>query len=149
MWELEHYADFEKRLKKLAKRHRQEAANTLTNLKAYLQSLRSGLKPQQIIRGYVHPEPRGIVAIDESGPKNPQKALRLYVYPEEGKELLHVLTIGGKDTQPDDIKHCEEFVEALLNEIQTQIRKDEPHYVGQTNQPKALVSRRHGSEHPA
>jgi len=147
MWELERYVDLEKRLKKYAKRNRQEVANVLANLASFLTSLKSGLKPQQVVRGYVHPEPMGLRAIDESGPKNPQKALRLYVYPEEDKQILHVLTMGDKDSQEQDIKHCQEFITSLLSE-KPQLRKDESHYV-EANQPAALFSRGHGSEHPA
>ena len=33
------------------------------------------------------------------------------MYAEEDTSLLHVLTIGDKDSQPGDIRHCEEFVE--------------------------------------
>ena len=114
MWEPHPSVDFERRLKKYSKRHRQETLNALANLATYLEGLRAGLTPQKLIRGWVHAEPKGIKAIDETGPKNPRKAIRLYVYPEEDRELLHVLLIGDKDTQSDDIKQCSVFVDNLL-----------------------------------
>ena len=79
--------------------------------------LRSGLTPQQIIRGYIHDEPRGVKAIDESGPGKHKKAIRLYIYPDEETETLYVLTVGGKGkSQGRDIKTCSEFVKGLLKE---------------------------------
>jgi hypothetical protein len=71
------------------------------------------LKPKEIIRGYIHPEPKGVLAFDESGPGNPQKAVRLYAYPEEQREVLHVLTIGDKSSQERDIEDCSKFVDDI------------------------------------
>jgi hypothetical protein len=51
MWEIEKYAEFDKKIKKYVKRHRTEAKNALDNLAAYLGSLSGGMKPQQIVRG--------------------------------------------------------------------------------------------------
>lgn len=113
MWEIKDYGEVQKRAKKL-KKHRQELINVFANLGKYLDALRSGLLPQQVIRSWARPEPCGLRAIDESGPKNPKKPLRLYVYPEVDAEILHILTLGDKDSQSDDIKQCEEFVEDLI-----------------------------------
>lgn len=114
MWELVPQADFEKKLKKFSKRHRQETVNALDNLAAYLLDLRSGLMPQQIIRNYIRAEGRGVRAADQSGPKHPTKLLRIYFYPDEPTEELNVITIGDKDSQKDDVKFCHEFVDSLL-----------------------------------
>ena len=119
MWELEQSADFDKRAKKFAKTHRQELRNAVDNAAAYLSDLRAGLTPQQIIRGYIHDEPRGVKAIDESGPGKRKKAIRLYIYPDEETEMFYVLTVGGKGkgkSQGRDIKACSEFVKGLLKE---------------------------------
>lgn len=113
MWELEQNADFEKKIKKFNKRHRTEAKNSLDNLAAYLASLCCGMKPQQIIRGYIHREGGGVQSLDESGPNHPNKPIRLYIYPEEDTETLHVITIGDKNSQSDDVRFCHEFVESL------------------------------------
>lgn len=114
MWELEPNADYVKKLKKFNKRHRCETTNAHDNLAAYLGSLRGGMKPQQIIRGYIHREGGAWVrAVDESGPNNPKKAIRLYFYPDEDTETLHVITIGDKNSQNDDVKYCQEFVASL------------------------------------
>jgi hypothetical protein len=115
MWELRECDDLEKRMKKLVKKHRQEVINVLDNLQSYLTALRQGLLPQQIVGNWVRSEPRGLRALDQTGPKNPKKVLRLYIYPDEDTQTLYALTIGDKDSQSDDIKMCEVFVENLLN----------------------------------
>src|SRR3972149_5722247 len=116
MWELVPSIDYEKRAKRYLKTNRQEMLNVADNLAAF----RMGLKPQQIIRGFVHHEPHGIKALDESGPGKHKKALRLYIYPDERSETLYELTIGDKSTQREDIKQCTEFVKQLLKEYESQ-----------------------------
>jgi len=113
MWKLESHSDFEKRLKKFLKKHRQETLNALDNLNAYHTALQQGLKPQQIIRGFIHHEGMGIRALDQSGPGKPRKALRLYIYPDENSQILYVLTLGDKSSQSEDIRHTTEFVESV------------------------------------
>ena len=106
MWTLKEYGDLKKGLKKLLKRNRTETTNALNNLQAYLTALRKGLTVQQVIRGWIHTEPCGLKAIDETGPNNPKKAIRLYIYPDEETEILHIFTIGDKNTQTTDIANC-------------------------------------------
>jgi hypothetical protein len=124
MWELVFSADYEKRAKRYAKTNRQELLNVADNLAAYLSALRNGLKPQQIIRGFVHDEPLNVKALDESGPGKHKKALRLYIYPNEFSETLHVLTLGDKNKQREDIKQCIESVKALLKSDRSQDNSD-------------------------
>lgn len=118
MWEMQTSADVEKRARRLSKTHRQELTNVFDNLAAYIGDLRKGLKPQQINRGHIHNELHGVKALDESGPGKHEKAIRLYIYPDEDTETLYVLTIGDKDkrSQQNDIKSCSEFVKGLLKD---------------------------------
>jgi len=44
------------------------------------------------------------------------KQLRLYVYPEDMQEILHVMILGDKSTQSDDIRLCKQTVEKLIQE---------------------------------
>ena len=113
MWQIESQSDFDKRLKKFLKKHRQETLNALDNLQAYHAELQQGLKPQQIIRGWIHPEGMGIRALDQSGPGKPSKVLRLYIYPDEQSQILYVLTLGDKSSQSEDIRYSTEFVESV------------------------------------
>lgn len=113
MWVLEGLNDrkMQRRAKRFAKTHRQELTNLFDNLHSYLLALKGDLTPQQISRGYVHDEPRGIKALDESGPGKHRKALRLYIYPETETQTLFVLAVGDKATQREDIRECVRFVE--------------------------------------
>lgn len=116
MWVYVENGEFERRKRKFQKRHRQETLNALDNVAAFKGALESGLKPQQIIRGFIHNEQHGVLAMDESGPKNPKKVVRVYVYPDEPKCELHVITIGDKDSQTEDVKYCHEYVDSVLAE---------------------------------
>jgi hypothetical protein len=115
MWEYKEYDDLKKNLKKFLKRHRTETKNALNNLQSYLSALNKGLTVQQIIRGWIHSEPCGMKAIDQTGPNKPKKALRVYVYPDEETKILHIFTIGDKDSQQDDISHCTHTALAIKN----------------------------------
>lgn len=137
MWEPHYCAEFERELRKFSKRHRQETLNALANLQSYLEALRSGLTPQQISRGWLRAEPKGIRAIDETGPKKPRKAIRLYVYPDEDSELLHVMTLGDKDRQGTDIAQCSHYVEQLLENKSDSKSKEDDDQNDQTNQQAA------------
>jgi hypothetical protein len=35
------------------------------------------------------------------------------VYPDEDEEVLHIITLGDKRSQPDDIALCRQFVTEL------------------------------------
>ena len=61
-------------------------------------------------------EPNGVQAIDprkEAKASSPQA--RLYVFPDEQSEILHLITLGDKDSQHDDIQYCKSYVYELRN----------------------------------
>jgi hypothetical protein len=81
--------------------------------------------PKQIQGGWLRPEPMDVVAITERGGgkkadgKNKGKGLvpiRMYAYPEVPTENLHLITIGDKGTQSEDVRYSEKFVRELLKE---------------------------------
>lgn len=115
MWKIEYHADFEKRLKKLQKKHRRETRNALSNADTFFRALCAGAQPQNIIRGFIHPEPHGVLAFDQSGEGKHLKATRLYTYPDEFTKTLHFITLGDKASQDGDIRLCSAFVEGLLD----------------------------------
>lgn len=82
----------------------------LNNLDTYMEHLQAGVKPQQVTHGFVHSEPHGIVAIDQKGGGSGLKETRLYLFPDEDTQIVHVLTLGDKETQKEDIRCCSEFV---------------------------------------
>lgn len=113
MWSITKQDDVSKRFRKAQKKHRTEMKNVLDNLDTFFRCLQAGSKPTQIQRGFIHPEPMGVLAIDQSGPGAHLKEFRLYVYPDEDNGILHVITLGDKNSQRGDIILCKNFVEEL------------------------------------
>ena len=72
-----------------------------------------GAKVQQVKAGFLHPEPLGVIAIDQKGGGKALDETRLYVFPDEDEEVLHIITLGDKRSQADDIALCRQFVTEL------------------------------------
>jgi len=112
VWRLEPYSGYENQLKKFSRKHEEEANAALSNLQMYLSVLQRTNNLQLANKeSFVHKEPDGMVAIDERGAKIAKKkgklkATRLYVYAYIEGETVHVLGIGDKDSQKQDIKTC-------------------------------------------
>jgi hypothetical protein len=98
------------------KDHPRELQAVLDNLDTYFKSLEAGVKPLQIKHGFMHSEPLGAVAIDQKGGGKSLAQTRLYVYPEPETETLHLITLGDKQSQKDDIATCRTFVTELRKE---------------------------------
>lgn len=65
-------------------------------------------------KSWLKPEPMGIYRISEKGGHGSNlPATRLYFYPEIENKTIHLLTIGDKNTQPQDIQFCKEQVKNL------------------------------------
>ena len=113
-WVLERSELFERRFRQYQKKHRAETIATLVNLEKYLAALNAGAKPGIIHKSFVHYEPQGVVAIDQKGAKGGSRETRLYTYAVEVGCVLHLITMGDKKTQKQDLKDCNEFVRSLL-----------------------------------
>ena len=94
----------------------------MLNLQSYLQSLSASPTSLNVKHGFIHPEPSGIKAIDQKGGEGSLMETRLYVYPEDEAQVLHVLSIGTKQDQGRDIQECIEYVKSLRK-----MREDEKH----------------------
>ena len=114
MWNLSLEAEYEKRARKWPKKHQREFVATHNNLDTFFNTLNSGASVEQARFGFVHPEPHGIVAIDQKGGGTGLKETRLYVYPDRTSNVLYLITIGDKKTQKSDIRYASEFVTSLL-----------------------------------
>ena len=84
------------------------------NVEKYLAALKAGAKPGIIQKSFVHYEPQGVVAIDQKGSKGGSRETRLYTYAVELGHVLHLITVGDKKSQRQDLKDCQEFVEGLM-----------------------------------
>ena len=119
MWTLNPRPDVQKRIERFKKKWPHELENVFLNLAKLKQAFDLGAKSEQVKQQYsfVHGNYElGILSIDQRG-KNKgakPKPFRLYVYPDETTKTLHVITLGDKDSQPDDVKASKTFVQGLL-----------------------------------
>lgn len=113
MYHLEPTEEYVKRQKKWPKKHHRELVAMLHNLDTVQQTLKSGLPPSRLCFGFLHHEPLNIKAVDQKGGGAGLKECRLYFFADESTRILHLVTIGDKSTQSEDISNCKHFVESL------------------------------------
>ena len=114
-------AHFDKnRLKKYSKKHVEEVASCMVNLKRAIDLLDEGLTIEEICRlSFFGSEGEDIYRIGQSGVRH-AKETRLYIYVRIARERIELLTIGGKETQQDDIKVCKKMAKKLKAEQEAQ-----------------------------
>lgn len=83
-------------------------------------ALNSGANLEHTKFGFMHSEPRGIVAIDQKGGGAGLKETRLYLYPDKSSHLIHLITLGDKSTQKADIRYACEFLGGLTQSQRNQ-----------------------------
>ncbi len=113
MWEVQPDDDYLKRVRKWPKKYQRELVAVLNNLDTFLGALNQGAKPDQARFGFLHAEPRGVLAIDQKGGGSSLKQTRLYIYPDTRTQLVHLITLGDKDSQKRDVAYASEFVDQL------------------------------------
>ncbi|MGA3284370.1 MAG: hypothetical protein ABSD57_07930 [Verrucomicrobiota bacterium] len=121
MWRIEPTPQYVKDQKWYEKKRPNELAAALYNLKRYVQQLNAAPNSKAFTVGYIHPEPHGVVAIDQRGGGGNLQETRLYVYPDEARKVLYIITIGNKDEQPSDVQFCNDFVGSLVKKEQEQV----------------------------
>jgi hypothetical protein len=119
MWTYNPTPDWSRRQKHFQKKRARELVAALDNLDTFFKTLENGVKPREAKFGFIHPEPVGVLAIDQKGGGKSLAEIRAYVYPDEDEEILHLLTIGDKKSQQDDIKTCREYVAQIRREDET------------------------------
>ncbi len=137
MWSLEVQDAVEKRFKRFEKKWQHEMTNVMANLQELVEALNDGVRPEQLKQlRFVRSEPQGLLAVDETGLNKGTKPVpfRLYVYPDESVQVLHLITLGNKDMQKDDLDEAQTFVIGLLRGKQ---------------QPTAVVQRKVDGSHAA
>jgi hypothetical protein len=120
MWTIQPSAEYERRQKRFEKKRPNELRAVLDNLDTMIMGLKDGLKLEQVSSfGFVHHEPLGVLAIDQEGGHGAKLAqTRLYVYPDTGEKVTHVITLGDKGTQADDIEFAKQFVQSIRKALQ-------------------------------
>jgi hypothetical protein len=114
MWAAIPTTQWEKDVKQYTKKHPRELAAILNNLERYLSMLKHCKNARCAQAGYLHSEPGGVIAVDQKGGGGSLQETRAYTYAEEAKKVLHLITIGNKDSQGTDVLLSKRFVEALL-----------------------------------
>lgn len=114
-WQLEHTDRYLRDYAYYQKKRPDELAAVLDNLDTYFKALRRLNNPLQVTAGFIHPEPDGIIAVDQKGGgrRVRLRQTRLYVYPDTKMAILHILAIGDKTAQKNDINLCRDFVKKL------------------------------------
>lgn len=113
MWKFQLTDLYERRLNRLVKNHPDAVHAAAENLKQYLASLNQGASPARIRTSFIHPEPGGVIAIDQTGGGRKLAKLhliRLYIFPDPATLEIILITIGDKQTQRADLKDCAAFV---------------------------------------
>jgi putative component of toxin-antitoxin plasmid stabilization module len=101
-----------KRFKDIEKKHSLEHASCLRNLFQVLEFLNAGKCIQEVSYGFFRSEGCGVYRIGQTGVKA-GKETRLYVFPNEEEKIMHVLCIGLKETQKNDIAECHKVAKTL------------------------------------
>lgn len=103
MWETEPTTQWPKDVKHYEKKHPNELAAVLRNLKRFLALLEIAPNCKAVQAGFLHNEPKGIVAVDQKGGGGNLQETRLYTYPHEtkSKKCFTLLQSGIKmNNQP-------------------------------------------------
>jgi hypothetical protein len=114
MWTLaEATEDYLRRQKRYEKKKRKQLMAVLDNLDTFMKALNDGLTLEQVATfGFVHPEPHGVLAIDQKGGGKLAQT-RLYIYPDKESLMAYRVTLGDKGSQQEDIQTCNRFVEQV------------------------------------
>jgi len=115
MWSYLELDEFRRRKNRWPKKYKRELAAVAENLVTVFESLEGGATIESVRTfGFVHPEPAGVLALDQKGGHGAGlKETRLYLYPEVDAEVLHLITLGDKSSQKADIQFCKEYVQSL------------------------------------
>lgn len=117
-WIFRTTARFERDRAYYEKKHPRELDACLRNtLARYLPMLNTAPTPRAIHAGFLHPEPGGVVAVDQKGGGGNLRETRLYTFAEESTRTLHLLLLGDKSTQRRDLAHVSQWLDRHLNEL--------------------------------
>jgi hypothetical protein len=107
-------AEFERSKKHYDKKRPAELAAVLRNLARLLEQLNALPHCRAAQAGFLHHEPAGIWALDQKGPSRTKlQETRLYVFPVEDNQTLHIITIGNKNSQATDLRCAVNYIRSL------------------------------------
>ena len=102
-WVLLPHLAYLRDLRWYAKKRPAELAAVIRNLERYMALLPRSPCARSVHAGFIHPEPHGMVAIDQRGGAGRLQETRLYCYAHSGSRTVHLLGIGDKSSQSADL----------------------------------------------
>jgi len=123
MWEIAPTNLFERLEKRYAKKRPAELTAVQRNLQRYLDLLNAAPNSKAVQAGFLHREPAGVIAVDQKGGGANLAETRLYTLADDSAKVLHLIVIGDKGSQANDIQISREF--AQLKEISQQNENEE------------------------
>ena len=112
-WLLSPHPAYLRDLRWYAKKRPAELSAVLRNLERTMTLLANSPHPRTIQAGFLHPEPHGMVAIDQRGGAGRLQETRLYCYAHSGSRTVHLLGIGDKSSQSADLARLSPVARSL------------------------------------
>lgn len=117
MRQIEPTTGWERDRERYAKKRPNELAAVLRNLGRYMRLLAISKNSKAVQAGYLHPEPCGVLAVDQKGGGGNLQETRLYTYADDETKTVYLIAIGDKHAQHADIEYCKTFVTTLRNTV--------------------------------
>jgi len=95
------------------KKRPHEFAAVAHNLQRYMNLLAVTPQARAIQAGFIHPEPHGMVALDQRGGAGHLQPTRLYCFAEARTRRVHLLAIGDKASQAEDLARLQPIAQTL------------------------------------
>ncbi|MDE3097838.1 MAG: hypothetical protein KGJ88_00040 [Verrucomicrobiota bacterium] len=115
-WQIESACASPGKFKKFSKKHRQEYDSMFANLEKIMNLLRNGHKIGGFSVGFFRSEGEGVYRIGQTGVPSAKES-RLYVFPDEQNRVMHVLNIGDKDSQHDDVNEAKQAAKNIKSTL--------------------------------
>ena len=119
-WQLEPTDQYLRDAKRYAKKQPAEYLAVMENLEKFFVALGVAAHPKLVQFGFLHEEPKGIRAIDQSGgvlasgkKRGKLEQTRLYTYADMESKVLHLLCMGSKTDQAKEIRYASSVVDSL------------------------------------
>jgi hypothetical protein len=116
VWMIVPTDQYAKDMRHYTKKRPMELAAVLNNLDRYMAMLNAAKNAACIQAGYLHHEQAGVLAVDQKGGGKNLQETRLYTFADWEQKVLYLITIGNKDSQPNDVKLGRDFVSGLKAE---------------------------------
>ena len=112
-WVLRPHSTYLRDLRWYMKKRPAELTAVHRNLDRYMILLARSPAARSVQAGFLHPEPHGMVAVDQRGGAGRLQETRLYCYAHSGSRTVHLLGIGDKSSQLADLARLAPLARSL------------------------------------